>query len=170
MNYAKLSVAAIVGGAGCVKGNQPWSSPALSTTLTTPHGWEPSDLCSGKWPTTRRGGGRQGNGPSHLVTGGLSWRDTPVTTSTLFITVIYRGHRQGDLSWSEQPRRNIITEQRLSEELPFQHSVQVWLLLFCKMLCVLKSGVWASSVSAGVFVLWNYFSIDLFISSKTSYK
>lgn len=39
-----------------------------------------------------------GGGRGLLVTGGLSWRDTPATTSALFITVIYRGHRQGDLS------------------------------------------------------------------------
>lgn len=92
-------------------------------------------------------GGGRGDRPGHLVTGGLSWRDTPATTSTLFITVIYRGHRQGDVSWFvQQPLGNIITEQRLSEELPFQHSGQWWLLRFYKMLCVLKSGVCASSV------------------------
>lgn len=52
----------------------------------------------------------------HLVTGELSWRDTPATPSTLFITIIYRGHQQGDLSWCVQPPcGNIITEQRLSE-------------------------------------------------------
>lgn len=45
-------------------------------------------------------------GPGHLVTGGLSWRDTPGTTSTLFIMVIYGGHRQADLSWLvQQPQR-----------------------------------------------------------------
>lgn len=44
-------------------------------------------------------GGRVARGGRGLlVTGGLSWRDTPATTSALFITVIYRGHRQGDLS------------------------------------------------------------------------
>lgn len=56
MNYAKLSEAAIVGGAGCVEESQPWSPQAPSTALTTPRGWEPSDLCSGKRPTTRWGG------------------------------------------------------------------------------------------------------------------
>lgn len=77
-----------------LKGEKPWSTPAPSTTLTTPHGEEPSDLCSGKWPTTRWGGARKGDGPGHLVTGGLSWRDTTATTSMLFITAIYRGHWQ----------------------------------------------------------------------------
>lgn len=38
------------------------------------------------------------------------------------------------------PCGNIITEQRLSEELPFQHSGQRWLLRFCRVLCVLTSG------------------------------
>lgn len=33
-----------------------------------------------------------------MVTGGLSWRDTAATTSALFITVIYKGQGQGDLS------------------------------------------------------------------------
>lgn len=115
MNYAKLSEAAIVGGAGCVKGSQPWSPQAPSTTLTAPHGWEPSDLCSGKWPTTRRGrGGVRRDWPVRWVTGELSWRDTPATTSTLFITIIYGGHQRGDLSWYVQPPcGNIITEQRL---------------------------------------------------------
>lgn len=98
MNYAKLSEAAIVGGAGCVKGSQPWSPSAPWTTHTTPHGWVPSDPCSGKWPTTRFGGGGWKDQATWL-TGGLSWRDRPASTSALFIAVIYRGHRQGHLSW-----------------------------------------------------------------------
>lgn len=109
MNYAKLSEAAIVGGAGCVKGSQPWSPPAPSTTLTTPRGWELSDMCPGKWPAARweeEGGrfGEQSRTRAHMVTGGLSWRDTAATTSALFITVIYKGQGQGDLSWYVQQR------------------------------------------------------------------
>lgn len=32
----------------------------LHLPLSTPNGWEPSDLCSGKWPTTRWGPGEVG--------------------------------------------------------------------------------------------------------------
>lgn len=47
MNYAKLSEAAIVGGPGCVKGIQRWSSPAPLSPLPA-RGWEPSDPRAGK--------------------------------------------------------------------------------------------------------------------------
>lgn len=135
MNYAKLSEAAIVGGAGCVKGSQPWSPPTiLHQPLTLPMA-ESRLICApanGQQQDMEEGEEGRG-GPGHLVTGGLSWRDTPATTSTLFITVIYRGHRQGDPSWYvRQPRGNIITGQRLARELPFQHSGQRQRVLFCK--------------------------------------
>lgn len=148
MNYAKLSEAAIVGGAGCVKGSQPWSPPTiLHQPLTLPMAESRLICAPANSQQQDTGGGVQGAGPGHLVTGGLSWRDTAVTTSMLFITVIYGGQRWGDLSWCvQQPRGNIITEQSLGEELPFQHSGPRQLALFCKTLCVLMSGVCASSV------------------------
>lgn len=45
-----------------------------------------------------------------------------------------------DLHWN--PSGNIITKQRNSEELPFQHSTPWWLLHLHKMLHVLESGVY----------------------------
>lgn len=131
MNYAKLSEAAIVGGAGCVKGIQPWSSPAPSSTLTTPHGCEPSDLCSGKWPTTRWGGREGGEGG-----GEASWwqvdclggthRQRQVRSLLPLFTEVTDREIWADMYSS--PRGSIITEQRLSGELPFQQSGQRWRL------------------------------------------
>lgn len=57
--------------------------------------------------------GAEGQQPGHLVAGELSWRDTPVWTSTLFITIIYRGQTQEDLSWYVKPPcGNTITGQK----------------------------------------------------------
>lgn len=111
MNYAKLSEAAIVGGAGCVKGSQPWSSPAPATSLTTPHGWEPSDLCSGKWPKTRLLGGA-GHWWQVDCLGGTHWHRQVFSLLPLFTEVTDRE------IWAQlhsDPRGTIITGQRLRE-------------------------------------------------------
>ena len=89
------------------------------------------------------------------MTGGLSWRNTPATTSTLFITVIYRGHRQGDLGrYVQQPHGNIITAQRHSQELPSQHSAPWRLLLFLQ-------NAWCAEVPAWFRMVYLFIELVL---------
>lgn len=61
----------------------------------------------------QRHAGGEGQWPGHSVAGELSWRDTPMRTSTLFITIIYRGQGQEDLSgYVKPPSGNTITGQK----------------------------------------------------------
>lgn len=135
MNYAKLSETAIVGGAGCVRGIQRWSSAA-------PHGCEQPDPCSGKW-SIKWGGGRRRRREGVLrwqvncLRGTYRWRQRR-SLLQLFTEVTDRE------IWADlhrNPGGNIITKQRNREELPFQHSTPWWLLHLRKMLRMLKSGV-----------------------------
>lgn len=140
MNYAKLSEVAIVGGASCVKGIQGWSSPAplsplpmAESRLISALANSQSDGCRGGWI----GGWAGPLGDRWIVLEGLAGKDKYAFYYPLFMEVTDR-EIWADLCSS--PGRNIVSKQKSSEELPFQHSGGGY-AGFCRLLCVMKSGV-----------------------------
>lgn len=133
MNYAKLSEAAIVGGAGCVKGSQSWSSPAPSTT-------QHSQWLRAVWSVLRQmannkmrtGGGREMGQATWWQVDCLGGTQRQWQVRSLLPLFAEVTDREIWVDLYSGPHGNIITKQRLSEELPYQQSGQRWPLCFSK--------------------------------------
>lgn len=156
MNYAKLSEAAIVGGAGCVKGIQCWSSAAPLSPLPVAESCLIRALANGQWDEAKRvlgGGGVDQATWWQVDCLGGTHQERQVRCLLWLFTEVTDRQIWADLYSS--PSGNIITKQRPSEELPFQHSALWRLPWLCKMLRVLKSGLcMLVHFQATVFVLY----------------